>query len=142
MDAERVDIDSLSLTTPMVHWAPAAFGVKLARVYNDACSAACIVHPRRLIGMAVLPTQAPDLALQELERAAKLPGLRGLYLGTHINKQNLDEKTFFPIYAKCGELRWAIFLHPAATVAQLRAHLSAAKRELILGRTAARLLKL
>jgi aminocarboxymuconate-semialdehyde decarboxylase len=62
--------------------------------------------------MAVLPMQAPELALSELERAAKLPGMRGLYLGTHVNRHNLDEKSFFPIYAKCEALGWPIFLHP------------------------------
>ena len=112
MDAEGIDVHSLSLTTPMVYWAPPAFGLKLAQTFNDSCSAACVEHPKRFVGMAVLPMQAPDFALGELERAAKLPGMRGLYLGTHINKQNLDERSFFPIYARCEELGWPVFLHP------------------------------
>lgn len=62
MDAEGIDVHSLSLTTPMVYWAPPAFGLKLAQVYNDACSAACAEHPKRFVGMAVVPMQAPDLA--------------------------------------------------------------------------------
>jgi aminocarboxymuconate-semialdehyde decarboxylase len=112
MDDEGIDVHAISLTTPMVYWAPPGFGLKLAQTYNDACSAACGAHPKRFAGMAVLPMQAPDLALQELERAARLPGMRGLYLGTHVNRNNLDEKAFFPIYAKCEALGWPIFLHP------------------------------
>lgn len=112
MDAEGIDIHSLSLTTPMVYWATPAFGLKLAQVYNDACSEACVAHPRRLVGMAVLPMQSPGLALQELERAARLPGMRGLYMGTHVNRQNLDEPSFFPIWEKCEALGWPVFLHP------------------------------
>lgn len=112
MDELGIDVHSLSLTTPMVYWATPAFGLKLAQVYNDACSAACIEYPQRFVGMAVLPMQAPDLALRELERAAELPGMRGLYLGTHINKNNLDEKAYFLIYAKCEALGWPVFLHP------------------------------
>src|SRR5712692_3906736 len=41
-----------------------------------------------------------------------VPGMLGLYLGTHVNGKNLDEKAYFPIYAKCEELGWPIFLHP------------------------------
>jgi predicted TIM-barrel fold metal-dependent hydrolase len=112
MDEKRVQVHALSLTSPMVYWAPAPFGLRLAQVFNDACSAAHARHPSRFVGMATLPMQAPELALRELERAAKLPGLRGLYLGTHVQGRNLDEKEFFPVYARCEALGWPIFLHP------------------------------
>ena len=35
-------------------------------------------------------------------------------MATAINGKNLDEKAFFPIYAKCEELGWPIFTHPVA----------------------------
>src|SRR6266513_2732824 len=100
MDAKRVDVHALSLTSPMVYWAPPPFAQRLSQVFNDACSAAHAKHPKRFVGMATLPMQAPELAVRELERAAKLQGLRGLYLGTHVNGKNLDEKEYFPIYAR------------------------------------------
>jgi aminocarboxymuconate-semialdehyde decarboxylase len=112
MDGVNVDMHVLSLMAPMVYWAPASFGLKLSQVYNDSCSAAHQKHPSRFIGMAMLPMQDPVLALQELERAGKLPGLRGAMMGTEINGKNLDEKSFFPVYAKCEELGWPIFVHP------------------------------
>ena len=37
-----------------------------------------------------------------------------------INGVNLDEKQFFPVYAKCEELGWPIFLHPTAPVGGAR----------------------
>ena len=55
--------------------------------------------------------QAPELAVQELGRASKLPGLRGVMMPTGILGKNLDEKSFFPVYAKCEELGWPIFTH-------------------------------
>ena len=112
MDDTRVDIQVLSLTTPMVYWAPPAFGLKLSQAFNDACSAVHLKHPERFLGMAMVPMQAPDLAVQEIERASRLPGICGIYMATHINGKNLDEKEFFPVYAKCEELNWPIFLHP------------------------------
>ena len=124
MDRAGVGMHALSLTTPMVYWAQPEFGAELAEIHNDAASAAHRRFPDRLVGLATLPMQAPDLALRELERAAKLPGLRGLYLATHVNGKNLDDRAFFPIYAECEELGWPIFLHPMHPLApeRLRAH--------------------
>src|SRR6267143_6649286 len=116
MEAARVDVHALSLTSPMVYWAPAGFGQKLSQVYNDGASAAHVKHPKRFVAMATLPMQAPELAVKELERAAKLPGMRGLYLGTHVAGKNLDEQEFLPIFAKAEELGWPVFLHPVDPV--------------------------
>jgi aminocarboxymuconate-semialdehyde decarboxylase len=114
MDETGIDAQVLSLMAPMVYWAPPAFGLKLAQTYNDACSAAHRKHPGRFVGLAMLPMQEPELALQELERAGKLPGLRGVRMATAVMGKNLDEKAFFPVYAKCEELGWPIFTHPVA----------------------------
>jgi aminocarboxymuconate-semialdehyde decarboxylase len=120
MDRQRVDVHALSLTAPMVYWASPGLGLALSQAYNDAASAAHRAHPDRLFGLAMLPMQAPDLALQELERASKLPGIRGMYLATHVNETNLDDKRFWDVYAKAEELGWTIFLHPIDTLARER----------------------
>lgn len=120
MDRTGVDVQLLSLTTPMVYWAPAPFGLALAQCFNDAASVAHLKHPKRLFGAAMLPMQAPELALKELERAAKLPGMRGMYLATNVNGMELDDKSFWPIYAKCEEMRWPVFLHPVDTIGRDR----------------------
>jgi aminocarboxymuconate-semialdehyde decarboxylase len=112
MDIMGVDIHALSLTSPMVYWAPPAFGLKLAQTYNDALSAAHLKTPNRFVGLMTLPMQAPELAVQELDRAARLPGIRGVYIATHINNKNLDDKSFFPIYARCEALSLPLMLHP------------------------------
>jgi len=116
MDQGRVDMHALSLTSPMVYWAPPEFGLKLSQVFNDACSAAHLQYPDRFVGMAMVPMQAPALAVQEVDRAARLPGIRGVYMATHVNGKNLDEKEFWPVYARCEALSLPIFLHPVAPV--------------------------
>ena len=120
MDRARVDVHALSLTAPMVYWASPVFGLALSQAYNDAASAAHRKYPGRFVGLAMLPMQAPDLALKELERAAKLPGMRGMYLATHVNETNLDDRRFWDVYAKAEELGWTIFLHPIDTLARER----------------------
>src|SRR5258706_14123322 len=104
MDKRGIDIHALSLTTPMVYWASPAFGLALSQAFNDAASAAHQKHPDRLLGLAMLPMQSPKDALKELERAAKLPGMRGLDLSTNVNGLEWDEKKFWDVYARCEEL--------------------------------------
>jgi aminocarboxymuconate-semialdehyde decarboxylase len=120
MDETRIDVHALSLTAPMVYWASPGFGLALSQAFNDAASAAHAKHPKRFFGLAMLPMQAPKLALTELERVAKLPGMRGMYLATNVNGLELDEKSFFDIYARAEELGWTIFLHPVDTVGKDR----------------------
>src|SRR5258708_10787270 len=120
MERQRVDVHALSFTAPMVYWASPGLGLALSQAYNDAASAAHLKYPDRFVGLAMLPMQAPELALKELERAAKLPGLRGLYLATHVNETNLDDRRFWDVYAKAEELGWTIFLHPIDTLARER----------------------
>ena len=112
MDAQGVGMHALSLTQPMVYWADDDLGAQLCVAYNDAISAAHKAHPNRFIGFACLPMQNPTLALAELERAAKLPGVKGVYLATAIRDRELSERSFFPIYARCEALGLPIFLHP------------------------------
>ena len=120
MRRQGVDTHALSLTTPMVYWASTGLGLALSQAYNDAASAAHARHPDKFLGLAMLPMQAPDLALKELERCAKLPGIRGLYVATNINGADLDEKRFWDIYAKTEELGWTMYLHPVDTIGRER----------------------
>ena len=120
MQRQRVDLQALSLTAPMVNWASPGFGLALAQAYNDSASAAHRKHPQQLVGLAILPMQSPDAAVRELERCAKLPGMRGMYLATNVNNEELDEKKFWDVYAKCEELGWTIFLHPVDTIGSER----------------------
>ena len=120
MDKRRIAVHALSLTTPMVYWASPPLALALSQAFNDAASAAHRKFPDRLVGLAMVPMQAPELALKELERAARLPGIKGLYLATNVNGQELDEKKFWDVYARCEELGWTIFLHPVDTIGQDR----------------------
>ena len=120
MDEARVDVHALSLTSPMIYWAAPEFGLKLAQIYNNALAAAHENYPDRFLGLATVPMQAPALAASEVERVSKLPGVRGIYMGTHVMDRNLDEEKFKPVYARCEELGLPIFLHPVNPVGRDR----------------------
>ena len=116
MDAQGVSMQAISLTTPMVSWADPEFSLKLSRTWNDAASEAHQAYPTRLVALMILPMLDPDRAIDELNRASKLPGMRGVYMGTNINNRDLDDALFEPIFAKIEQLGLPVFLHPLQTV--------------------------
>ena len=115
MNREGVDVHVLSLTQPMVYWADDQLGLDLCIAFNDAVSQAHGKYPQRIYGFATLPMQNAQLALQELERAAKLPGIRGVYMATVVRDRDLSDRSFWPVYARCEQLGLPIFLHPMMT---------------------------
>jgi len=112
MDRQGVTMHALSLTQPMVYWADDDLGLQLCVAFNDAISAAHRAHPDRLIGFACLPFQNARLALEELDRASRLPGIRGVYMATAVRDRELSDRSFFPVYERIADLGLPIFLHP------------------------------
>lgn len=120
MDEQGVDVHLLSLSLPMVYWAERELSRKLSADYNDAAADAHGRFPQRLFGLAMLPMQAPDLAVAELERVAKLPGMRGVYMATAVRDQELSDPAFFPVYERIEALGLPIFLHPVTVIGHAR----------------------
>lgn len=112
MNKTGVGMHALSLTQPMVYWADDELGLRLSVAFNDAASEAHRKHPDRFIGFACLPLQNPNLALEELDRVARLPGIRGIYMATAVRDRELSDRSFFPVYERIADLRLPIFLHP------------------------------
>lgn len=112
MDRQGVQMHALSLTQPMVYWADDALALELCVAFNDAVSAAHRRHPERFVGFACLPLQNVPLALEELERAAKLPGIRGIYAATAVRDRELSDRSFFPLYERIAGLGLPLLLHP------------------------------
>lgn len=121
MDQRAVDIQVLSLTSPMVIWASPDLAARLARAFNDEASAGCRAYPKRFLFAAALPVQAPELALEELARAAQLPGMRAVYFPTsYSGGKEIDDKSLWPIYAQCEQHGWPVLLHPSETIGRER----------------------
>ncbi len=112
MDKAGVDLQVLSLNPPMVYFADAALGARLARIYNDELAAAVAGRPDRLAGLATVPLQDVPAAVAELERAVRQLGLRGAYIGSNVCGKDLDHPDLLPFFAKAEALRAPIFIHP------------------------------
>lgn len=112
MDANGVDLQLLSLTTPGVHVEDAKRGVELARIVNDAFAEATERHPGRFAALAALPLQDPEAAVAEARRALRELGLGGVLLFSNINGRSLDDPAYRPLFAELAELDGTIFIHP------------------------------
>jgi aminocarboxymuconate-semialdehyde decarboxylase len=112
LDARQITLQALSLSPPMVYWAPPRLGAELARAFNDGIAEVCRAHPDRFVGLATLPMQDVDAALREAERAVRELGMRGLYLATSVNGRYLDDPAFEPVWQLAAELEVPVFVHP------------------------------
>jgi aminocarboxymuconate-semialdehyde decarboxylase len=79
-------------------------------------SRAHTAFPDRFVALATLPMQSPRRAVDELDRAVRLPGVRGVYLGTNVNGRELDDPAFLPVWERIDELELPVFLHPLNVV--------------------------
>jgi aminocarboxymuconate-semialdehyde decarboxylase len=110
MRNRKCDTYALSMTNPLMYWAPAGFGLELAAAHNDACVEAHRRYPERFYGTIILPMQDVKLACEELERMAKHACMRAVFIAEHINGKNLHEKEFWPVYERAEALGLPLFL--------------------------------
>jgi aminocarboxymuconate-semialdehyde decarboxylase len=116
MDDQGITTQALSLTVPMVHWAPPMRGAALARIVNDAMIAANTAFPNRFVGCAAMPIQDAVLAVKEIDRLKGNPAIRGVYLPTWPGNHELSDPSLFPIYERCEALNLPVLLHPVAVI--------------------------
>jgi aminocarboxymuconate-semialdehyde decarboxylase len=113
MDAQGVDVQVISIHTPFFgyHLDPAQ-GRALAREVNDEVAALTRRWPARLAGLATLPVQDVKAAIDELERAVTVQGLKGAELDTIVNGENWDEPRFLPLFKAAEAMGAVLFFHP------------------------------
>lgn len=111
MDRQGIDTHVLSLPPPMVYWAEPSAGLDLCQVTNEATMGMADRHPGRFIPAAAVPLQAPQLAIDEMRRAAGL-GFRLVGIATNIEGVQLDDPSLEPFFVEAAALNMPIFVHP------------------------------
>jgi 2,3-dihydroxybenzoate decarboxylase len=120
MDAVGIDMQVISHGAPSTQKLPAETAVGLTQRVNDRLHAAISSRPDRFAAFASLPTAVPQAAADELERAVQKLGFKGAMLHGLANDVFLDDKRFWPIYARAEALDVPIYLHPSLPQADVR----------------------
>jgi aminocarboxymuconate-semialdehyde decarboxylase len=119
-DCDRCGVMTQVLSTVPVmfsYWAKPEHALELARILNDHIAEVCRAHPGRFEGLATLPMQDPKLAVRELERCVKDLGLRGIQIGSHIERDgqldwNLNQPEVVEVLTAAAALNACVFVHP------------------------------
>lgn len=112
MNADGIDMQLLLLSSPGVQVFDAATATALAADANDYASAACRRYPSRFAALASLAPQDPAKAVRELERAMRLPGIKGGLINSHTGGEYLDQTKYWPIFEALESLDAPLYIHP------------------------------
>ncbi|MBV9824371.1 MAG: amidohydrolase [Alphaproteobacteria bacterium] len=114
MDVMGIDVQAICpAPVQMFYWTEPDLGLATARVVNDNIAEIVGRHPDRFVGMGTIPFQAPELAIQELERITKQHGFRGIEISSNVDGTDFSDPKFRPIFQKIEELGVLMFMHPS-----------------------------
>jgi aminocarboxymuconate-semialdehyde decarboxylase len=121
MDRRRIDLAAVSPTPMLLQYQlDKDQGRDLHRAVNDGIAELVAAHPDRYVGLGAVPLQDTALAVQELERAMQVLGLRGVMIGTNVNGRNLDEPEYRPFFRAASDMGAFVFVHPMQVLAPER----------------------
>ena len=113
MDAAGITLQVLSVAQAGADLLPGEEGADLARAINDRLAQTVAEHPDRYAAFTHLPTSAPELAADELERCVS----QHKFLGGMVNGTTgglfLDDPKFEPLLARFEQLGVPLYIHPA-----------------------------
>lgn len=112
---DKYDVMQVLTTTlpPVEAIADPKISTELARIANDEMAEVVAKYPYHFVaGVATLPMNDIEAALEEADRAIKDLKFRGVLLWTHINGKPLDSPEFMPLYEKMASYNLPIWIHP------------------------------
>ncbi len=114
MEARGVDSHVITASTVIspLGWADGARALELNRRLNDSIAAWVVRFPGRFVGSFTLPLDTIDLAIAELDRAARRLGLKVVNLPANVGGAYLGEPRFHPLWSSIRELDVTAFVHP------------------------------
>jgi aminocarboxymuconate-semialdehyde decarboxylase len=110
--AHGIDAVVSSMGRFNVHHLPVGRARELAMRLNEEQAELERAHPGRYYGLAQLPMQDSQAAIETLDHAVRTLGLRGVCVCSNVNGESIAMPAREPIYRRIGELGVPIFLHP------------------------------
>ncbi len=111
MDAAGVDAEVVSPMPPLLDYGlTGEEGLTLSRRVNEFIAELTRTDPHRLLGMAMVPMQAPDLATAELGAVQEM-GLVAVEITSNVLGRSLHEDEFTEFWAEAERLQMPVFVH-------------------------------
>lgn len=121
MDAAGIDtVIASSVIAGDVTSFDVAEGRAMAELLNEELAAKQRAHPSRFRGLAVLPVQHTDAAIEVLDDAIERLGLVGVLLHSNVDGHSIADRELWPLYERIAELGMPLFLHPTRAFAEER----------------------
>ena len=120
MDEGGIDVQVLSMTEPGIQGIidPVKALDEAKRINEHVARFFVQPHPKRFVGLGVVPLQSPGAAADEMERAVKQLGLKGIMIngfsniGENEEIRYLDEAPCWEFWERAEALNVPIFIHP------------------------------
>jgi aminocarboxymuconate-semialdehyde decarboxylase len=110
MDAVGIDVAVLSMA---VSNTDTRIAVEECKIWDEEVGELVRKYPKRFVGLAPVPPLGGEEAFEELERAVRSLGLRGVVVRSQTNGLSMDSKALYPFYEKVSLMRVPIFIHPS-----------------------------
>jgi 2,3-dihydroxybenzoate decarboxylase len=113
LDEAGIDVQVLSHAPTGPQRLSRDIAVDASRQVNDRLHAFIQTNPARYAGFAALPTQEPEAAADELQRTVEDLDFKGALIHGLTDGRFLDERFYWPIFARAEALDVPIYVHPA-----------------------------
>lgn len=111
MDRLGIDVEVLSIN-PFWYGLDRDDARRVIELQNQKLSALCASYPDRLVALATVALQHPELAAEQLETGLKEQGFHGVSVGGRVLGEELAARRLDPFWAKAEALGAPIFIHP------------------------------
>jgi aminocarboxymuconate-semialdehyde decarboxylase len=113
MDRMGVDVQVLSIAGNQYHYgAPAELARELVELANDRLAATAAARPDRLLAMATVALQFPELAAEQLVRATAVHGMRAVAVSSWAGGRDFSHPAYAPFWDAAERTGALVFVHP------------------------------
>ncbi len=112
MDDAGIDISILSPNIPGPCMLAPELALEGAQTINNYIAEVIQQHPDRFAGIATLPWQNVNEAIQEMDRAQDALGFCAAMLFSNIGGRPVDDPEFEPVYAHAESKGFPLVIHP------------------------------
>jgi aminocarboxymuconate-semialdehyde decarboxylase len=113
LDDMGIDIQVVMPPPPQCYYTvPIEVSVKASQVVNNGMAEYVARKPNRFIAVGTVPMADGIEAANELQRAVRQLGLKGVQVLTNVAGRELSDPLFAPFWAKAEELAALVVVHP------------------------------